>query len=278
MFKNYFKTAWRNLWKNRFYASINIAGLAVGLAGFIVILLYLNYELSYDTWDPSLKRVFKIAEQRDDDILQQTPMPLADFLKQQLPQVEASTSVQPAGDFEFLISAGDKKIFQKDGVDADSNFLKVFPFKIIGANSSTVLNKPNAIIISTELAKKLFGKEKNVIGKTIKLFNDPDYEITGLFEMPDKPSHFDVQFVCRDRYEKANFKWSNYMCQTYIKTKQPITILQLEDAANRVYYNERLKKGNQSLSEFRKAGHTSGLFAAAVNVSHNVPKYGYSQC
>ncbi|MEJ7684803.1 MAG: hypothetical protein WKG06_44555 [Segetibacter sp.] len=79
MFKNYFKTAWRNLVKSKTYSIINITGLAVGLASFIVILLYLNYELSYDKWDDSLKKVYKIGARTDEDILQQTPAPLGSF-------------------------------------------------------------------------------------------------------------------------------------------------------------------------------------------------------
>src|SRR5215210_989348 len=101
MFKNYFKTGWRNLLKGKIYSFINITGLAVGLASFVVILLYLNYELSYDKWDPSLKKVYKISARTDEDILPTTPAPLSSFLKQNSPEIEAATIIQPAGDFEI---------------------------------------------------------------------------------------------------------------------------------------------------------------------------------
>ena len=85
MIRNYFKIAWRNLITNKVYSAINIIGLAVGLASFVVILLYLNYELSYDKWNASLKQVYKISERTDDDILGATAAPLGSFLKENMP-------------------------------------------------------------------------------------------------------------------------------------------------------------------------------------------------
>jgi len=275
MIINYLKTAWRNLEKNKFYSSINITGLAVGLAGFIIILLYLNYELSYDKWDPSLKRVYKISEQRDLDILQQTPAPLAGFLRDKLPAIEASTTMQPAGDYQVLLGAGDKKIYQNGSVEADSSFFKVFPYQIIEGNASTVLDKPNAIVISSELAIKLFDKT-DPIGKTIKIFNAFDCEVTGILQEPNQPGNLNIQFVYRSPYEKQNIFWENYSYNTYVKTKLPLATDKLENDINQVYYNERLKKDNQSLAAFRKAGHQSGLFADEVQKLHNFPKHGNS--
>ncbi|WP_344973646.1 ABC transporter permease [Compostibacter hankyongensis] len=276
MFRSYLKTAWRNVVKNKLYASVNILGLAAGLAGFIIILLYLNYELSYDSWDPSLKRVYKIGEQRGNDILEQTPNPLAAFLKQTLPEVETATAMQPAGEFEVLLSAGDRKIFQQYGVGADSNFLKVFPYPLIAGDAATALKKPNAIIISTELATKLFGSYTDAIGKVIKIHNQLENEITGVFARPKSPSHFNAQFVYRSPYEKIDMQWSNASVQTYVKTFKPVDLTAFEEQVNSVYYNERLKKDKQSFEDYRKTGHLDGLFADAVKDIHNFPKHGKS--
>jgi putative ABC transport system permease protein len=275
MINNYFKIAWRSLIKSKSYAIINITGLAVGLTGFIIVLLYLNFELSYDKWDPSLKQVYKINTRTDEDILQAGPAPLAKLLKQQLPFVQASTTMQSSGDYEVLLSAGEKKIFQNGGVEADSNFLKIFPFKITGADAATVLNKPNAIIISEQLAKKLFG-QTDVIGKTLKVHNAFDCEITGVFAEPSTPSHFKATFIYRSPYEKQNNNWFNISYQTYVKINKGVSIAKLEEDANVLYYNERLKENNVSFSDFRKAGHQAGLFADAVTDIHNFPKHGSS--
>ncbi len=275
MLINYFKNAWRNLVRNRFYATINITGLAVGLAGFMVILLYMNYELSYDTWNDSLKRVYKISEQKDQDILPQTPAPLADLLQNKLPEVEAATTMQPAGDIEVLLSANDKKIYQKGSVEADSSFFKVFPYKIIRGNAAIILDKPNAIVISKEVAEKLFSNE-DPIGKIIKIFNAFDCEVTGIMQLPEKPSQLNVQFVYRSPFEKQNHFWENYSYNTYVKTKVAVTDARLENDVNEVYYTERIKKDNQSLADFRRTGNQSGLFADAVGKLHNFPKHGNS--
>src|SRR3569833_456238 len=131
MLRNYFKIAWRNVVKNRLYSAVNITGLAIGLASVIVILVYLNYELSYDKWDASLKRVYKVSLQEDKDILNTTPAPLAALLAKDYNNVEAATSIQPDGDFQMLLSVGDKKIYQTGMITVDSNFLKVFPYQLV---------------------------------------------------------------------------------------------------------------------------------------------------
>jgi putative ABC transport system permease protein len=275
MIKNYLKIAFRNLVKNKAYAFINIAGLAIGLTGFIVILLYLNYELSYDTWNPSLKKVYKVSERTDEDILPQTRAPLADFIRENYPDIEAATAIQPSGNFEYLMAVGDKKIYQSGGVTADSSFFKVFPFKIVLGNSATALDKPNAIVISEEVSKKLFG-DVNPIGKTIKLHNAFENEVTGVLQQPDKPSHLKTEFVYRSSYEKSTKHWQNYSYHTYIKTRRPITIDKLEDKIDRLFYEQQLKKDNRSFDEFRNSGHKAGLFADAVPRLHNFPKHGNS--
>jgi putative ABC transport system permease protein len=275
MFKNYFKTAWRNLLRNKTYSSINIFGLAVGLASFIVILLYLNYELSYDKWDNSLTKVYKISARTDEDILNAPPAPLGSFLKQNLPEIEAATTFQPAGDFEYLLSAGDVKIYQNGGITADSSFLKVFPYKIIKGNAATALDKPNAIVISSELSQKLFGNT-DPIGKTIKLHNVYENEVTAVMQESDKPSHLKAGFIYRDPYQKQSMFWENFSYLTYVKTTQVMRVEKLESRVDKLYYNERLKKNNQSFEDFRKAGHQAGLFVDAVQDLHNFPKHSSS--
>src|SRR5688500_18269954 len=184
MFKNYLKTAWRNLLKGKIYSFINITGLAVGFTSFIVILLYLNYELSYDKWDTSLKKVYKVSARTDEDILTTTPAPLGSFLKQNSAEIKAATTIQPAGDFEILLSAGDKKIYQAGRIESNSSFLKVFPYKVGQGNVATALDKSNAIVIRSELSKKLFGGS-DPIGKTIKIFNAFENEVTAVIQEPD---------------------------------------------------------------------------------------------
>jgi len=275
MLKNLLIIAWRNLVKNKIYGVINITGLAVGLAGFITILLYLNYELSYDSWDESLKKVYKVSMRTDDDILETTPAPLSRFLKQNTTTLKAATSIQPMGNFKVLLSAGDKKIYETGSVEADSSFFNVFPFKIINGDPATALNKPNAIVISEELSKKLFGKD-NPIGKTIKLFNAYENEVTAVMELPGTPCHLNIQFVWRSPNQQQNLFWENYSYMSYVRTVNELPVEKLEMEVDRIFYNNRVKKANQSLEDFRKSGHQAGLFVEAISNLHNFPRYGKS--
>jgi putative ABC transport system permease protein len=276
MLKNYFKIAWRNVVKNSLHSSINIAGLAVGLASFIVILVYLNYELSYDKWDPSQKRVYKISLQQDQNILETTPEPLGALLAQSYPGTEVATTIQPDGDFEMLLSTGAKQIYQKGVVTVeDSSFFRVFPYRLTQGDINTALNRPDAVILSEAASKKLFGSEYP-IGKTIRIYNAFNGVVTGVMAAPAGPSHLDVQMLMRDPYQKQNAFWQNYSFQTYIKVKQAMPDAQLEAGINNIYYNAQLKKDGKSLAQYRAAGHQTMLFADRVENLHNFPKHGES--
>ena len=275
MIKNYFKTAWRNLLKNKTHGIINISGLAVGLAGFLVILLYLNHELSYDTWSDELKRVYKISERTDDDILEQTPAPLAEFLNANAASVASATRISPAGSYEVLLSVGDKKIYQTGSIEVDSSFFKVFPYRMLHGNAATALDKPNAMVISEAVAKKLFG-DADPIGQTVNVFNYFDGIVTAVMQEPEAPSHLEAELVYRAPYEKSNSFWQNYSYQTYVKTHHEIQVDELERDLDQLYYRQRLKSENLSFSDFRQKGHQAGLFVEAVQDLHNFPKHGSS--
>jgi putative ABC transport system permease protein len=275
MITNYFKLAWRNLFKNKTYSAINILGLAMGLASFILLLLYLNYELSYDKWDAELNKVYQVSLKSEGDVSSATPNPLASFLADKYANIEASTSLQASGDFEILIAANNKKIYQNGLVTVDSTFLAVFPYKLLEGDAATALNQPNAVIISQAVAQKLFGNA-NPMGKTIKFYNATEAVVTGILQKPKMPSHFDAEMVMVDPYLKQNKFWGNQSNSTYIKLKQPLEESKIEDAINRFYYNERLKEGNKTYEEYKQLGQKTALFVDAVPNIHNFPKHGSS--
>jgi putative ABC transport system permease protein len=275
MITNYFKLAWRNLFKNKTYSAINILGLAMGLASFILLLLYLNYELSYDKWDAELNKVYQVSLKSEGDVLSATPNPLASFLADKYANIEASTSLQASGDFEVLIAANNKKIYQNGLVTVDSTFLAVFPYKLLEGDAATALNQPNAVIISQAVAQKLFGNA-NPMGKTIKFYNATEAVVTGILQKPKMPSHFDAEMVMVDPYLKQNKFWGNQSNSTYIKLKEPLEESKIEDAINRFYYNERLKEGNKTYEEYKQMGQKTALFVDAVPNIHNFPKHGSS--
>ncbi|WP_037320687.1 ABC transporter permease [Salegentibacter sp. Hel_I_6] len=274
MIKNYFKIAWRSLGKSKTYTSINILGLAAGMASFIIVLLALNYELSYDTWDPELEKVYKVSSRMQDEVMEATPAPLASFLAEKHPNIEAATSLQGTGDFEVLISTGEKSIYEKGFTSADSLFLQVFPYQLVCGDRATALDAPNSVIVSEELAKTLFGNNEPM-GKTIRVFDAMEAVVSGVFKIPDTPSHRSVHLVMRDPYEAQNFFWNNHSYETYIKLKNPIAEVELEEDINRIFYEERIKVDEQ-LNEASNNGNRTILFTDAVPNIQNFSKHGNS--
>ncbi len=272
MIKHHIKIAWRSIWNAKSYTLINILGLAAGLASFILVLSYLNYELSYDTWSPELEKVYRVSMRQKEDLFEATPAPLASFLKENYPKVETATSLQGAGEFEVPISAGNETIYHKGFTSSDSLFLKVFPYKLTQGGRNTALNNPNSAIISTELARKLFGKE-DPMGQTVKVFNMMEAVITGVMELPSTPSHRNVHLVMRDPFEKQNFFWNNYSNETYIKLNEPLAKDVLEKDINRIFMDRRLKVENSNTEDLANGNHAV-LYVDAVPDIQNFPTYG----
>ncbi|MCG2612923.1 ABC transporter permease [Terrimonas sp. NA20] len=273
MIKHFFRISLRNMARSKVYSSINIAGLAVGLAGFIVVLLYLNHELNYDKWSPELKKVYKVSLRSDEEVFETTAAPLASFLAGKSSEIETATRIQSGGDYEVPLAAGDTKLYATGSVEVDSNFLKVFPLEIVAGDRVSPLHKPNALILSAALSKKLFG-DTDPVGKMVRIYSNIDAEVTAVFSAPSGPSHLDIQFAWLSPWANGNNHWGNMSYETYVKTKNELSVEKLDAAINPLYYNERVKKDDQSYEAFRAAGHTQGLFADAVGSIHNFPRHG----
>ena len=274
MIKHNFKIAWRSIWNTKSYTLINIVGLSAGLASFIIVLLYLNYELSYDKWSPELEKVYRIGLENQGDVQYNTQAPLASFLSEKNPEITAATAIQESGDYEALLSTSEKKIYQDGFIAVDTNFLKVFPLELI-QGSKNVLEQPNAAMISQSLSKKLFG-DTDPLGKTIKLYNAFETVVTGVFEVPKTPSHLKASIIYKDPYAESNKHWENYSYTTYIKLKAPDTDAHITERINKNYFNERLKKDGQSFEDYKKLNTKISLFVDEVPNIHNFPKYGKS--
>jgi len=276
MIKNYIKIAWRNVVKNATQSSINVIGLAIGLASFIVILIYLNYELSYDKWDSSLKKVYKVSMKQNDEVQPTTQAPLASMLASNHPDIEAATCIQPDDDFECLMAVGDKKIYQKGIVTyTDSSFFKVFPYHLTMGDVNTALLPPNAVILSEEVSHKLFGNS-NPIGKTIRMFSQVECLVTGVLQEPTSPTHFKTKVLMHDPWWKTNKHWQNFSYLTYIKLKHPLADQQLEASIDNVYFRDWVKRTGKSLATAKRTDFHRSLFTDRVGNLHNFPKYGAS--
>jgi putative ABC transport system permease protein len=167
MFRNYLVIALRNIIRHKLYSFINIAGLAVGLACAILIILFVRDELSYDKWIPGSDKIYRVETTfhvpgRADIVTAQTTMPLTVAMHDQIPEVRQQTRLLQQG---MTMISGDRQFSEKVGT-VDPNFLQVIPLPLVSGDPRTVLSRPDSIVISERIARKYFG-DANPVGKTL---------------------------------------------------------------------------------------------------------------
>ena len=192
MLKNYLKIAFRNLTRHRIYSFINIAGLAVGIACAIIIMLWVKHELSYDKFNKNADRLYRVVftDAQKDFYGFYQPGPLARYLKDNFPEVEQSTSYSV---MQWKVSHDVEGFFCKGGL-VDSSFFQMFTFPLEEGNAKTVLATANSIVISRSLAQKLFGNS-DPIGHPLKLNDRTGTVVTGVFSDVPSASHVQFDFV-----------------------------------------------------------------------------------
>jgi len=225
MFKNYFKIAFRNLIHQKVFSSINIFGLAVGMTCTILILLWVQDELSFDKFHKNANDIYLVVREKANDKLAVTSDLLAPTLKQELPEIENSTCIMklPEG-MNFLIQNGNKG-FEENVSFAASNLFDVLSFKLKKGDPATVLRDPNSVVITEEMEKKYFGQE-DAIGKslTVSGFGQKHVaKVSGILENIPSNSHLQTQIILPNDWFQSNVMnlndWQNQSFRTYIKLK-----------------------------------------------------------
>jgi len=193
MFKNFLTTAFRNIARYKGFAIVNIAGLTLGLTSSLLIGLFVWDEFQYDKSIPNEENVFRIAnhytntEESSDRAI--GPPMFAVTLAREFPEIEAVTRVMMLPDTKRLFEAGEKKFYEQSGYFVDSTFFQVFGIHFIHGTPVNSLNRINNIVLSSEMAERIFGKE-NPVGKQLMQDKQP-YVVTGVFE---KDPTFHLQF------------------------------------------------------------------------------------
>ncbi|HWM61885.1 MAG TPA: ABC transporter permease, partial [Rhizomicrobium sp.] len=167
MFRNYLTIALRNIVRHKLYSFINIAGLAVGLACVVFIMLFIRDELSFDSWVPDSGNLYRVdvdAELpgRPVDHFALAPFVLGGFMKDHLPEVTAMTRLW---DVPMTVQVGDRQ-FLDDTNEADPDFFTVMKLPLVAGDPGQVLQHPESIVLSETLAKKYFGTT-NAIGRQV---------------------------------------------------------------------------------------------------------------
>ena len=193
MLRNYIKTAWRNLLHNKFYSAINISGLAIGLAVGMLILLWVQDELSFDSFHKQTKDLYRLelfgGTGTSRQIWSVGVAPIGPLVKQQLPQVR--DFVRLTGNYEYSLYKYQEKIFgDEHSVFADPSFFTVFDFPLVEGNPAKPFKDDNSVVITKKTAEKFFGNQ-DAIGKTIVADNKANLTVSAV--MDDLPKNSSLQ-------------------------------------------------------------------------------------
>ncbi len=226
MFKNYLKTAWRNLWKNKTFSLINIFGLSVGIAAFLLIVNYLRFEYSYDELHTKKDRIFRVPMEisekgEKEQTFAFTYPAVAPALKKDFPEIEEAVRFRRQGG---IVTHGEQKIVEGGAVYyADPALFQIFSFRFIKGNASSAFKELNNAVITAETAKKYFG-DTDPIGKALH-YRDEDYIVSAVIENIPANSH--IRFNILLNYKKyiqltegnanTSWRWSDFY--TYVLLK-----------------------------------------------------------
>ena len=224
MLKNYLLIAVRSLTKQKFYSFINVIGLATGIAACLVILLFIQNELSYDRHYKNADRIYRVNGEikfgGNHYKLAVTSAPMANVLVHGYPEIEAAVRFRARG--SYLVKRADHtdNIKENDVMWVDSTFFKVFSIPVISGDASTALTEPNSIAISKKMADKYF-PEGNALGQSMILDNRFNMKVTAVFEDMPKASHFHFDIMIAmaglNEAQQTNFLSNNF--NTYLLLK-----------------------------------------------------------
>lgn len=279
MFKNYFKIALRNLWKNKAYSFINIFGLAVGMTVTLLIGLWVQYEMNYDSFHVNKNNIGLVMKNtffnNQKNSQSGVMLPLYDELKTNYPEVKYITRLD-WGDNHSLVW-NDKKLNEK-GHFADPDFLKMFSFPLLKGNIDQALKDPHSIVLSESLAKAIFG-DQPAIGKAIKVDNNYNVLVTGITKDAPKNSsiHFDflmpyeLNVLTSDFVRNAKDQWGNNFLQNYVQLNDGVS---MEQFSKRIEHIAQVKSNSKKEAALfvhpMKKWHLYGDFKDWVNTGGKI--------
>ncbi|GAA4410552.1 ABC transporter permease [Nibrella viscosa] len=223
MLQNYVKIAFRNLLRSKGFSFINIAGLAIGMASSILILLWIQHELSYDQFHEKKDRIYEAWNRAEFsgelNCWNTTPKILARTMERDLPEVEQAVRVDWPRN--YLFSVGDKRITAQGHI-VDSTFLNVFTFPLLQGNPQQVLREVNSIVVTETFARKLFG-DADPMGRVVKLDNKDNFTVTGVLNDLPGNTRFKFEYLLPWSYLRQlggdDENWGNNSTRTYVLLK-----------------------------------------------------------
>jgi putative ABC transport system permease protein len=282
MFKNYMTVALRNLRKHSFYSFINVAGLSIGLAVCLIIVLFVANELNYDKHFTNADRIYRVRSEitfgGSDSRMLYTPSPLATTLASDFPEVEATVHFRDRG--SYLVKRTDENIKEPKTMWVSKDFFKIFQVPLIAGNPATALAEPNAIAISKTLADKLFPGE-NAIGQTLILDNEITAKVNAIYQ--DFPAqthfHFNLLISLEGDKESSDNRWYSNNFQTYFLLREDADPRQLESKLPQLIAERAMPQLKEilgpdfSMEKFQASGNKLEYFVQPLADIHLLSDY-----
>ena len=280
MFRLNFKIALRNLWRNKTSSIINVVGLAIGLASCLMLLLYVNYEWSFDKQFKGSPQVYQVMTNVYDGAGKitgtgdATGNTISEAIKTKIPEVVATSRIGYGG--QSLIANGENS-FKKDAKFADPDILKIYSYEFINGDPKTALNQPGSIILTAQTAKLLFGTT-DVLNQMVKYDNKSSLKVTGVIkDLPINSSNrFD--FLLPWSYYETLFSWAkepswtNFNWQTLVKVNENADLEQINSKIKGLF-NENTKSMKAEIFLFRLADkHLYGKFVNGKSVGGDIER------
>jgi putative ABC transport system permease protein len=232
MFRNYFITSYRNLFRHKVFSFINISGLTLGLTACLLIGLFVYDELQHDKFIPEGEQVYRVYYEvtgnEGTSYIATTPPMFATVLQTDFPEVEKTLRVLEIRSKE-LFEAGNRKMYEERGVFADPTFFEFFPLSFSYGSAAKALSDPTSIVISAEMAERYFGQE-NPVGKEVLLDKDL-YRIKGVFQNNSK-FHLSLNYIlpmtAAGLSQEQLQSWTTYGYNNYVKLRKGADVQALQ--------------------------------------------------
>jgi putative ABC transport system permease protein len=223
MLKNYFTTAWRNLFKNKVYSTINVMGLAIGMAACIVIMLFVFYERGFDRMHT--KNIYRLNEvQKPPGMVASQKValsmyPMGETMKAEFPEIRNYTHIR--WNDQYQVTFGEKRLYLPEVFSVDTSFFDIFDFPLLKGNRATALLSPNSVVLTEAAAQRIFGTE-DPMGKTIMHYASDTviFKVTGV--LADIPENSQFKFDALTSFNtfikpEWNNRWGNNWLNTYFE-------------------------------------------------------------
>jgi len=250
MFKNYFKITFRNLRKNKTYSLLNILGLAIGIACAGIIFLWVENEMNWDRVHQKKDHLYYVRENQKYDTytatFSSTPGVMAPAMQSEIPGI-ANTCRSNEGEMQLLFTIDNKPVYAS-GKYAEPSLFTMFTLPFVQGNAKTAFSQLYSLVITEKTAKKFFGNDKNVIGRTVRVDNKQDYVISGVIKNIPENSSIQFEWVAPFQiyFDQSPWlkSWGNNSLATYVELKPGVNAA----TVNKLLYNFIQKREPQSIA------------------------------